>query len=287
MRFIAYLFASGDAFYLGDSFVILAIVGHARHWFNFNGPRARLSKAVLLWSGIIVVLFSAVPLPLWWYVLGLGGTFAALCQRANQQSWRNWQLALFIASCAWIAAGALWEITERWRGPVVNRLGKTLHIIGDSLSAETDDPNMPAWPRWLVDVETVNHARAGANTHQALRQAEEITDDDCIVLIEIGGNDLLSGTSSGEFRTKLEALLKRVRRPQRRIVMFELPLLPYCIGYGWAQRDLARRYDVQLIPRRDFARVVLRGDTTIGGLHLSRNGHAQMADLVRRHLDSN
>ena len=133
----------------------------------------------------------------------------------------------------------------------------------------------------------MNHARAGANTHQALRQAEEITDDDCIVLIEIGGNDLLSGKGAGEFRADLESLLQRIERPRRQIVMFELPLLPHRIAYGWAQRELARRYRVQLIPRRDFARVVLRGDTTLDGLHLSRSGQAQLADLVGRRLSAN
>lgn len=68
--------------------------------------------------------------------------------------------------------------------------------------------------------------------------------------------------------------------PGRTLVMFELPLLPEMIPYGRAQRRLAKKYDVCLIPRRFFTKIVSGSDATSDGLHLSEIGARRMATLV-------
>ena len=77
-----------------------------------------------------------------------------------------------------------------------------------------------------------------------------------VVLVELGGNDLLSGLPTREFARDLETLLASLRQPGRTIVMLELPLFPFQSGYGRAQRALARRFDVYLIPKRYLASVL-------------------------------
>ncbi len=62
--------------------------------------------------------------------------------------------------------------------------------------------------------------------------------------------------------------------------MMELPLLPQRIGYGQAQRRLARKYGVHLVPKRYFARVISGANATSDGLHLSEEGSRRMAQLV-------
>jgi acyl-CoA thioesterase I len=100
------------------------------------------------------------------------------------------------------------------------------------------------------------------------------------VVIEIGGNDLLSGLPSGEFRKALAPLLATAGGPARSVVMFELPLLPLQNAYGEVQRDLSRRYGVTLLPRRLLAGVVAHEARTVDGLHLSPAGHEWLADRV-------
>ena len=104
------------------------------------------------------------------------------------------------------------------------------------------------------------------------------------MLIEIGGNDLLSGRDSRQIEADLDRLLVRLSTPHRTLVMFELPVPPIPGGYEFArlQRRLAHRHAVRLIPRREFANVLLTPGATIDGLHLSPSGHRVLADLLLR-----
>ena len=114
--------------------------------------------------------------------------------------------------------------------------------------------------------------------------AAQITPGDHLVLIEIGGNDLLSGVSSAEFGRNLELLLSKLAVPGRTMVMFELPLLPNAIAYGRIQRRLASNYGVWLIPKHYFVEVIGGANATLDGLHLSQNGARQMALLMAKVL---
>lgn len=114
--------------------------------------------------------------------------------------------------------------------------------------------------------------------------AGQITPGDHLVLIEIGGNDLLSGVSSAEFGWNLELILSKLAVPGRTIVMFEVPLLPNAIAYGRVQRRLASKYGVWLVPKHYFVEVIGGANATLDGLHLSQNGARQMALLVAKVL---
>jgi lysophospholipase L1-like esterase len=114
--------------------------------------------------------------------------------------------------------------------------------------------------------------------------AERLTPEDHVVLIEIGGNDLLEGVPSEEFGKALDALLSKVSAPGRMVVMFELPLFPHRIAYGRIQRGLAAKYGLWLIPKRCFAKVIGGANATSDGLHLSDEGTRRMAALVAQAL---
>jgi acyl-CoA thioesterase-1 len=110
--------------------------------------------------------------------------------------------------------------------------------------------------------------------------AEKLTPDDRVILIELGGNDLLMGVSSDEYGKSLDALLSKLSAPNRTVIMFELPVLPNKIAYGQIQRRLGAQYRVSLIPKRYFAQVIGEANATTDGLHLSDSGSRRMAALV-------
>ena len=116
--------------------------------------------------------------------------------------------------------------------------------------------------------------------------AENVTPDDRVVLIQIGGNDLLGGVPAVAFEKSLDATLSKLVMPGRTMVMFELPLLPNKIAYGQIQRHLAAKYGVWLIPKRYFTEVIGGRDATSDGLHLSETGAHRMATLVAQTLSS-
>lgn len=110
--------------------------------------------------------------------------------------------------------------------------------------------------------------------------AGKVAPEDRVVLIEIGGNDLLAGVPSATFEKSLDATLSKLAMPGRTVVMFELPLLPHKIAYGQIQRRMAAKYHVWLIPKRCFVEVIGGRDATSDGLHLSESGAHRMATLV-------
>jgi acyl-CoA thioesterase-1 len=136
----------------------------------------------------------------------------------------------------------------------------------------------------MTGVPVKNLARAGADTIEAQSMAHEITPEDRVVLLEIGGNDMLAGTPSGQFLKALDTLLSKVSQPGRTVAMFELPLLPNKMAYGQIQRRLAAKYGVWLIPKRFFVDVIGGANATSDGLHLSDAGTHRMAVLVAQAL---
>ena len=156
-----------------------------------------------------------------------------------------------------------------------------VHVIGDSLSAPSDD-GTPTWPKLLEQQfgnPVVVHARAGATTADALKQANRLPER-CCVLIEIGGNDLLGGEPSSKFDNDLKSLLSEVCADGRAVVMFELPLHPFCNGYARTQRRLCSEFNVPLISRGVLAHVLYPEANTVDSLHLSAAGHRDLAERI-------
>jgi lysophospholipase L1-like esterase len=294
MRLAALFFAGGHAFYF--AMLLLAasapLLAASRHCWRRLG-------ALLFISGSLIHACSAT-LALAWIPLmvipGLGALVAGQDWQATTGPFL-WKLSLrqihssreriiFAGSLATLVvslAAGLIQSFQSWPASISVPEGMMVHVIGDSLSAGLREGEGPPWPDRLqrfLKTETVNHAQPGATTRSALRQAEELPAE-CFVLIEIGGNDLLSGMSSDEFARRLEELLSRVCRPSRTVAMFELPLPPFCNGYGTAQRAAAQRHSVSLIPRRVLASVVFHADdATLDSLHLSDSGHQMMAARI-------
>jgi acyl-CoA thioesterase I len=178
------------------------------------------------------------------------------------------------------------ELSHRKMPRIAGNPGDHLVVIGDSISTGID-PRIPAWPvvmQQMTGVAVKNLALPGTNAIDAKAMAARLTPDDTVALIEIGGNDLLSGEPSAEISQALAAILSKVTRPGRSVVMFELPLLPHKIEYGQIQRQLAAQHGVALIPKRYFTEVIRGASSTSDGLHLSKVGAHRMAALVAQAL---
>jgi len=119
------------------------------------------------------------------------------------------------------------------------------------------------------------------------------------ILIELGGNDVLGESTLGEYTAALDRLLALCRGetralsrtgtrsgpspgPHRTVVMLEIPGVPGRWGFATAQRRLAARHGVVLVPKRVLAGVVFaRGSTSADALHLTQLGQQRLADALR------
>jgi acyl-CoA thioesterase-1 len=292
MAWILYLFGSGWALFLGAGMIGLAVtlLPEAPGW-------RRTVWAMSARLGLVVAVFSAVPLSLWLYAAAIVVTVVWLWRerrpklatsdsaaRPPEPIRRDWRRIL------------RWAVGSVWLGIVIIEIpfhitpklepsgSPPLFVIGDSITAGMGGTREATWPQMLSpQVEVHNLAQTGATTAMALAsQANQIPSEKCIVLIEIGGNDLLGGTSAAQFRSDLDRLLAAVSRDDCTLVMFELPLPPLCNAYGRAQRELAAKYNVRLIPKRVLISVLADREATSDTIHLTDHGHRRLADAVWR-----
>ena len=278
MRFVLLLFGSGQAIFLAAAMVLAAVVLLPR----VRGWRAA-GLAMLARLGLFVAIVSAAPLSYWLYGAAIGVTGVWLWSERRQSPAKTegplwWRLGV---AALWIGI-VLLELPYQFvpRLPPVDN--PPLFVIGDSVSAGMGGNDEQTWTSHLPDhVEVHNLARPGATTAMALKsQASQLPKEGGIVLLEIGGNDLLGETSAVQFERDLDRLLAAAKAEGRTLVMFELPLPPLSNEYGRIQRRLAARYGVHLIPKRVLISVLAGGGATLDSIHLTNAGHKQMAAAV-------
>ena len=282
------LFADGTMFFVGMLLTVAAVC--SARWLAEQGWRS--VSAIGSCIGILLVVVSATPLPLSVY-----GAWLALCVSALILSVRNTVDAsnqtvagvhrtLLVLMAGLSILLCLWEWPHRGKPEISVLPGTMIYIVGDSISAGmgTKERN---WPEVLADstkLRIVNLARPGATVKTAFAQVEKIPRRRCLIIVEIGGNDLLGGTGSDAFAESLDALLAKLHSHEHRIVMFELPLPPLYNAFGRAQREAARRHHATLIPKHCMTTVLGTRNGTLDGLHLSQTGHDALAEEIERML---
>ena len=276
-----YHVASGHAFFSGLA-LIAAAVGIGAITADTSRWRRVMPIATLL--GVLLVAVSATPLPWVMYAVFAVAlaTWIVVGARRTRLSNRAVASARILLGLFLIAAAAL-ELPWHIRPEVPTGSATALAVIADSVTAGIGENEAVTWPARLSDrhgITVHDHSAMGATVASAREQAELLTPEDDVVLIEIGGNDLLGSTSAEDFASGLEALLRDVSKPGRTLVMFELPLPPTFNRYGMIQRRLATKYDVVLIPKRTLMGVLTGRAATLDSIHLSQPGHDRMAEVV-------
>ena len=283
MHWTIYIFGSGLAFFVAVALLLLAVIPSIA---GSSRTRLRILSAIV---GAIFLAVSAAPLSLFWYVatsISLLFWLATLGSRSAK-----WQCAHAIVATLtliMLVAGIGKEL--KFRSPPRLKQASSRHVdlFGDSLAAGISDGLDSPWPELLAsghDLELVNHATPGAKLATAIAKARQTHLADGLVLVEIGGNDLLDGVSVREFERDLDELLSIVSGSGRQVVMFELPLPPLHNGFGLAQRRQAAKHGAQLIPNRVLMGVLATDGATIDSLHLTPAGHQQLADAIWKELE--
>lgn len=278
---IALFFADGRAYFAGILLVVVSLLLLARRRRRRN-PRLFLRLALL--AGALLILLSATPAPIWFYFLWLVTTVGWLIHQVDPVLRRGPRAVLLVCSLAFCVVAAAIEAPYRRMPAIKSEPATRVCVIGDSLSADGGSGDV-MWPKMLASgggLEVINLSVPGATAGTALVQAEKVPPGPAAVVVEIGGNDLLAGTSTADFERDLRRLLRALTGPSRRILMFELPLPPFANGYGRVQRRLASEFDVALIPKHVLAGAIGSATTTLDGLHLSEAGHQRLAETVRQ-----
>jgi len=310
MSTLALHFASGAAFFSGSACFLaglLFVTFARRKWLPAIGR-------FLILTGLLLIAASATPLPVWgwcawattllvWVTMRLvkvAGTLRVPSSNHTEPNMerneRHTECACYLPSrCNYLKAATLvavsgctlaamaWEISYQLPPRMPAGQWERLVVIGDSLSAADFTEGGDPWPTLLAHdhkFDVVNLAFSGAKAGSAEKHVSAEQVAHALVVLEIGGNDLLGETTPADFERDLERLLQKVCRADNAVVMLELPLPPLYNRFGEIQRRLAGRHHVVLIPKRYFASVLAGSNATVDGLHLSRVGHQNMAEMI-------
>lgn len=267
MNWLVFQIASGRAFFVGVVLLLAAVLLR---------PRLRRAATWLSILGLITLGVSATALPLWSYALVVTAVAAGIVVKPSR-------LATTTSVVSLLALGAL-EAPYHFTPSLKPSPTRRIAIIGDSITAGYGGGDTTTkWPAILRDrhgLDVQDLSRIGETAGSATKNLRDNPVDASIVVVEIGGNDLLGRTTPEGFAMALDTLLTAVCKSGRQVVMFELPLPPLYERFGRIQRDLAARHGVALIPKRVLLSVIEDSAATIDTIHLTQDGHERMAAVV-------
>ncbi len=275
MNWLVYHIVSGQAFFTGVCLVVLASITSMS-----TRPICQRATVLTFLIGIIAIIVSSTAIPYWLYAVATLVTFAWIASRFKQ-SWRLW--APYATIAIWMVV-AIVEIPYHIMPSFSLSGDRSIAVIGDSVTAGIGgDEKSERWPAILarehqLKVQDISHV--GETAASALKRARSQAITAHVVIVEIGGNDILGSTTSAQFATDLDALLGFLATENRQIVMFELPLPPLCHEFGRVQRAVAAKHNVRLVPKRVFLSVIAGDASTLDTIHLTQEGHQLMAACV-------
>jgi acyl-CoA thioesterase I len=277
--------ANGNSYFVGLVIIVAALFLRLQFEGRILGLTLRIGYIV----GVVLVFLSATPLSVWFYLLwfGLCVTAALAVFRSKYSFHRKMQASFAILICS--SAMCLIELPYHLSPTIKVTSQQPIFVIGDSISAGMASKER-VWPDILAEIshlKVINLAEPGATVKTALDQAANISVSNCLVLVEIGGNDFLGHTDGKTFNIQLDQLFAKLTAGNNQIVAFELPLFPFYNSFGRAQRNLAKKYKVTLIPKHFMTDVFGLKGGTLDGLHLSQKGHGAMANSVYSLIKAN
>jgi lysophospholipase L1-like esterase len=208
-------------------------------------------------------------------------------------------VALVAVWIAWLAA--VWQSYEGYhvrRSPLLHRL-RPIVCLGDSLTTGLSAKEAyPEHLQLLVSVPVVNFGRPGVTARDMVEHLPEILDrQPQLVIIELGGHDFLRGYGRAATRASLVKIIEACQQAGVEVVLVEIPRGFITDPFSGLERELAREYDLELIPDSAIRLLVVRSPAipVVGelakphlsddGLHPNAAGAQMLAGVVYRALE--
>jgi acyl-CoA thioesterase-1 len=254
---------------------------------------------------LIVVVVKRFDWPPGLYCLAASFALGVACDlrwrgETDRRALRRRRIVLL--SFLWLAWGGFawdWRRSYHASHAIASLDGRPIVCIGDSLTSYPPRGGYPASLKSLVRVPIVNLGEPGITSAEALKQLPKLkAARPQAVIIEVGGHDFLKDPSwsktDGRRNAKrnLEQLILAARSQGAEAVIIEVPRGFVVDPFAGLERELAREYDLELIPDTAIRNFVLwsrscpPGAWTEGpylsddGLHPTSRGEEYLAEVV-------
>lgn len=132
-----------------------------------------------------------------------------------------------------------------------------------------------------VGVPIVNAGRSGDTTGSALTRLDSavLSRNPRIVIVVLGGNDLLRRIPREETFANLDAIVGRIRGRGAAVILVGLSVGVFVDGYGNGYEEVARRTASGLVPDV-LAGILGHPDLMFDQIHPNDRGYSMMADRI-------
>jgi acyl-CoA thioesterase-1 len=227
------------------------------------GGRSGLLPVVL---GTAVAIVKLVPFSLPMVSLGaaiglawLAGWLAASDRTKPPPRWVR-LAGLAMVWLAWAAMAFDWFAAAHTRRKPALRADRPIVCLGDSLTSDgTPRGGYPERLARRLSVPVLNRGRPGLSATEAARRrlAEVLADEPQAVVVELGGHEFNQDRPRGEARAALETIIRECRLAGAEVILMEIPRGYLLDPYRFLERELARQYDLELIPDTSFRWIIL------------------------------
>lgn len=190
-----------------------------------------------------------------------------------------------------VALIGLWAWHHLAPPPIANLPPKNLTIVafGDSLTAGSGAPAGKDYPAQLAQMlgrPVINGGRSGDTTADALSRLprDVLPLDPGIVIVILGGNDLLRGLSANVAEKNLDLLIDTLQRHGAVVVLGEIRAPGPTPDFGSLYRRLARRHGALLVPNL-LAGILTNPALKSDPIHPNEKGYRIMAERIAQALE--
>jgi acyl-CoA thioesterase-1 len=170
----------------------------------------------------------------------------------------------------------------RSRVPNLDSPGKTIVCLGDSITAGVGSGPGEAYPELLaakLGKEVINEGESGDTAAQGLARLDQVlADDPWMVIVELGGNDILRQVPPEQTERSLRQILDRLLSARTVPVLVEMDA-PFGGRYKEIYERLGKEYHVPVVEDA-IARILgdrsLKSDT----VHPNAEGQKVLADAI-------
>ena len=181
---------------------------------------------------------------------------------------------------------------------ISNSNDSTILIIGDSLSAGLGVTYNQAWPSLLQNrlkkegylIQVLNAGISGDTTSGGVQRLPVLLDKYTpeIVVIELGGNDGLRGTSINSIESNLRSMIEVALGRGAKILLIGMQLPPnygnaYATSFQNLFPQLAIEYKIGLVERliqRMMNEIWQQSLMQLDGIHPTTEGHIQIEKII-------
>lgn len=171
--------------------------------------------------------------------------------------------------------------------PNLDSRGRTIVCLGDSITSGTGASPGPAYPELLqsrLDTEVINHGVPGDTAEGGLARVDEaLADDPWLVIVELGGNDILNRIPPERTEAALRQILERLLAARVAVLVVELDI-PFAGRQAEIYGRLGDDYDVPVL-EDTLGDILTDAGLKADPIHPNARGHEVLAEALAEEIE--